>query len=321
MSKYSHKNNTSEDEFVDLVARTRAERLAQGEEPDAIIRPDWLNNNTKLSKPLRTTRSGHRQDPLNRFPLVAFTSVASLVFLYVPMLFVIVFSFNKGRQALLWHGFSFEWYGKVFADNNIVNATLTSLEVACIATALSSLIGVLFVLAVDHMSLAGSSLATGLINASLIIPEVVLGVSTMALIRLIGMAPGFVPLVLAHTTFCIPFVVMPVRSRLRALDHACFEAAEDLGASTLQTVHRITIPLLTPAIFSGALMAFVVSMDDFMISNFLTSAGTTTLPIYIFALIRKGVNPSVNVVATLLLLLAIIVTITSTMLTRSHNRA
>ncbi|MFT8705236.1 ABC transporter permease [Bifidobacterium aquikefiricola] len=315
-TKTSERNDA---EFADLVAQTQADRIASGEEPNSIASPEWLAHK-QPNRPFSTTRSGNRQDPLKRFPFVALMSILSLAFLYVPMLFIIIFSFNRGQQALLWHGFSFEWYGRVFSDNNILGATLTSLEVACIATLCSSVIGVLFVLAVDHMSLAGSTLATSLINVSLIIPEVVLGVSTMSLIRLIGLTPGFLPLVLAHTTFCIPFVVMPIRSRLSTLDHTCFEAAEDLGASTLQTVRRITLPMLTPAIVSGALMAFVVSMDDFMISNFLTSAGTTTLPIYIFSLIRKGVNPSVNVVATLLLLLAVIVTITSTLLTRSQNR-
>ncbi|MFT8639534.1 ABC transporter permease [Bifidobacterium sp.] len=319
MKENSNTSNHGDAEFADLIARTRAQRIANGDAPDSISNPEWLSGRVP-GRPLSTKRSGHRQDPLKRFPLVALISVLSLAFLYVPMLFIVVFSFNKGQQALLWHGFSFEWYGKVFSDNNILSATVTSLEVACIATACSSIIGVLFVLAVDHMSSAGSALATSLINVSLIIPEVVLGVSTMSLIRLMGLTPGFLPLVLAHTTFCIPFVVMPIRSRLTTLDRSCFEAAEDLGASTFQTVRRITLPLLTPAIISGALMAFVVSMDDFMISNFLTSAGTTTLPIYIFSLIRKGVNPSVNVVATLLLLLAIIVTIASTLLTRSQNR-
>ena len=184
---------------------------------------------------------------------------------------------------------------------------------------LSTVIGVLFILAADQMSRAGSALAGWLINASLIIPEVVLGVATMGFIRMIGLKPGLLPLILAHTTFCIPFVVMPLRARLQTIDTSCFEAAVDLGASPIITVRRVTLPLLAPAIVSGALMAFVISMDDFMISNFLTSAGTTTLPIYIFSLIRKGVNPSINVVATLLLLLAVIVTVISSVLTNRKD--
>ncbi|KFI72214.1 binding-protein dependent transport system inner membrane protein [Bifidobacterium minimum] len=271
--------------------------------------------------PLSTRRSGRRGgNSLRRFPGVAPISVLVLIFLYVPMVFVVVFSFNKGQQALLWRGFSLRWFAKVFTDSSIISATLVSLEVASIAMVLSTILGVAFVLAADNMSRAGSRLATALINASLIIPEVVLGISTMAFIRLLGMSPGFVPLILAHTTFCIPFVVMPVRARLQTIDQSCFEAAVDLGATRMRTVMRVTLPLLTPAIISGALMAFVISMDDFMISNFLTAAGTTTLPIYIFSLIRKGVNPSINVVATLLLLMAVVVTVVSTLLTNGRRR-
>lgn len=253
------------------------------------------------------------RNPLKSFPVVAAISVLVLIFLYLPMVMVVVYSFNGGDQALIWRGFSLRWYGVVFTDESIMRATVTSVEIAVMAMVLSTVIGTLFVLAMEQMSRAGSAVANSLINASLVIPEVVLGVSTMAFIRLLGMSPGMVPLVLAHTTFCVPFVVMPIRARMQTLDRSCFEAAVDLGASAWQTVRRVTLPLLTPAIISGALMAFVISMDDFLISNFLTSAGTTTLPIYIFGLIRKGVNPSVNVVATLLLLLAVIVTAVSTL--------
>ncbi len=271
--------------------------------------------------PASTRRSGRwGRDSLRRFPGVAPISILVLLFLYVPMIFVVIFAFNGGNQALLWKGFSLRWFASVFTDSSIISATLVSLEVATIAMVLSTVLGLAFVLAADNMSRAGSAVATALINASLIIPEVVLGISTMAFIRLLGMSPGFVPLVLAHTTFCIPFVVMPLRARLQSIDQSCFEAAVDLGATRMRTVLRVTLPLLTPAIISGALMAFVISMDDFMISNFLTSAGTTTLPIYIFSLIRKGANPSINVVATLLLLMATVVTVVSTLLTSGRRR-
>ena len=274
----------------------------------------------RTSLPLSNRRSGHH-DPLRRFPGVQTISIISLLFLYLPMLMVVVYSFNAGSQALLWKGFSFKWYAEVFSDGSILRATQVSLEVACAATILSTILGTLFILGADHLSQVGSAIGTSLINASLVIPEVVLGISTMALIRLIGIPQGIVPLILAHTTFCIPFVAMPIRARIQTLDHFCLEAAQDLGASRVQTVWRITLPMLTPAIISGALMAFVISMDDYLISNYLTTAGATTLPIYIFAMIRKGANPSINVVSTLLLLLAILVTVVSAALTsgRSHQ--
>lgn len=308
---------SSDAEFGALVKHAELERKTQGTAP-GVQMPEWVENKSAEAA-LSTRKSGRRVNDLKRFPAVAGISIAALLFLYIPMLIVVAFSFNGGHQALLWKGFSFTWYASVFTDDAIIRATGTSLEVAAIATAVSCIIGVLYVLALDNMSRAGSAIATGLINASLLIPEIVLGVSTMAFIRLIGMTPGFLPLILAHSTFCIPFAVMPIRARLQSLDRSCFEAAADLGASGWQTVRSITLPQLMPGIVSGALMAFVVSMDDFMISNFLTSAGTTTLPIYIFSLIRKGVNPSINVVATLLLLLAMAVTAVSTALTSRRS--
>lgn len=295
-------------EYADLVVQAAAGGNG------GIIVPEWLENK-QPDKPLVTRRTGRAKNDLKRFPLVGFISILVLAFLYVPMVIVVAYSFNGGRQALLWQGFSLRWYGQVFHDPAIIAATRTSLLVALAATVLSTVLALGYVLAIDHMSRLGSRLASGLINASMMIPEIVLGVATMAFIRMIGMAPGYVPLILAHTTFCIPFVEMPIRARLQSLDRSCFEAAQDLGASQFTTVRRITLPLLTPGIISGALMGFVVSMDDYMISNFLTTAGTTTLPIYIFSLIRKGVNPSINVIATLLLLLAVIVTVVSSVLT------
>ncbi|MFR0558935.1 ABC transporter permease [Pseudoscardovia radai] len=300
-------------EYAELVARASVANHG------TIVVPEWLEDK-KPDKALTTRRSGRAKNGLKRFPFVGFISVAVLLFLYIPMLIVVAYSFNGGRQALLWQGFSLRWYASVFHDPSIIAATRTSLIVAVVATALATILSLGYVLALDHMSRFGSKLASGLINASMMIPEIVLGVATMAFIRMIGMAPGYLPLILAHTTFCIPFVEMPIRARLQTLDRSCFEAAQDLGASQLTTVTKITLPLLTPGIVSGALMGFVVSMDDYMISNFLTTAGTTTLPIYIFSLIRKGVNPSVNVVATLLLLLAIVVTVISSLLTNRKDK-
>ena len=300
--------NPANAEYADLVVQAAAGGNG------GIVVPDWLESK-QPDKPLTTRRAGRAKNDLKRFPFIGFFSILVLAFLYIPMAIVVGYSFNGGRQALLWQGFSVRWYGEVFHDPAIIAATRTSLVVALAATVLSTLLALGYVLAIDHMSRLGSRLASGLINASMMIPEIVLGVATMAFIRMIGMAPGYLPLIFAHTTFCIPFVEMPIRARLQTLDRSCFEAAQDLGASQFTTVRRITMPLLTPGIISGALMGFVVSMDDYMISNFLTTAGTTTLPIYIFSLIRKGVNPSINVIATLLLLLAVVVTVVSSVLT------
>jgi spermidine/putrescine transport system permease protein len=266
--------------------------------------------------PRRPTAADLRRLRLDHFPGLWLVSLASLVFLYLPMLIVVAYSFNSGRQALIWQGFSLNWYERVFHDASIINATKVSLQVAVIATVASTVMAVMFALAMDRLARWGSALAMALLAAPIVVPEVIMGVATLAFIRLIGLSPGFWPLVFAHTCFCFPFALMNIRARLGTLDPAVFESAADLGASEATLVRRISLPLLAPGIVSGALLAFVVSMDDFMISNFLASAGSTTLPIYIFGLIRKGVSPSVNVVATLLLLLAIAVTTTTTYLSR-----
>ena len=241
------------------------------------------------------------------FPGVAGLAVLALVFLYLPIAVTTVYSFNGGEQALVWQGFSTRWFGYVLTNTAILDTAATSLQVAAVATAVSTVLAVAFALAADALRRRGSALASGLLSAPLVIPEIVLAVATLAFIRMIGLTPGFTALVLAHTTFCIPFALMPVRSRLQALDGHVFEAAADLGATTWPMLRRVTLPLLTPGIVSGALLAFVISMDDFIISSFLSAAGSTTLPVYLFGLIRRGPSPSINVVAVLLLVLAVLV--------------
>ncbi|MDR1768346.1 MAG: ABC transporter permease [Propionibacteriaceae bacterium] len=257
---------------------------------------------------------------LDHFPGVAGVGVFTLAFLYLPMAIVVAYSFNAGNQALAWQGFSLRWYDRVFHDAAIIAATKMSLEVAAIATAASVVLAVAYVLSMDRLSRAGSAVAGAILAAPIVVPEVVLGVATLSFIRLIGMTPGFWPLVLAHTCFCFPFAMMNIRARQQSLDPAYFESAADLGATGAAVTFKITLPLLAPGIVSGALLAFVVSMDDYMISTFLASAGTTTLPIYIFGLIRKGVNPSVNVVATALLAMAVAVTVATSVLSGNQSK-
>ncbi|MDR1834036.1 MAG: ABC transporter permease [Propionibacteriaceae bacterium] len=257
---------------------------------------------------------------LDYFPGVGAVGIFSLVFLYFPMLIVVWYSFNAGNQALAWQGFSLRWYDRVFHDAAIISATQMSLEIAAIATVASVVLAVAYVLAMDRLNRVGNAVAGAILAAPIVVPEVVLGIATLSFIRLIGMTPGFLPLVLAHTSFCFPFAMMNIRARYQGLNPAYFESAADLGATRSALTWRITLPLLAPGIVSGALLAFVVSMDDYMISTFLASAGTTTLPIYIFGLIRKGVNPSVNVVATLLLIMAIAVTVATSFLSRGSAK-
>lgn len=257
---------------------------------------------------------------LRRFPGVAQIAVLSLLFLYLPMAVTVVYAFNAGNRALVWEGFSTAWFGRMLTNDEILDATRVSLQLAVIAMAVATSIAVGIALVLERWSARGRTAAMALISAPLVIPEIVSGVATLGFIRLVGLRPGFLALVLAHVAFCIPFALLPIRARLQHLDHAIFEAGADLGAADWQLFRRLSLPLLMPGIVSGALLAFIISLDDFIISSFLSSADSTTLPIYLFGLIRKGVSPGVNAVATLLLLLSVVVVTLTFFLTQRRER-
>ncbi len=240
-------------------------------------------------------------------PGAATAAVGALVFLYVPILVTTVYAFNAGDKALVWEGFSTRWFGYVLSNDDLVSTAITSVKLATIATVLATLAAIAFVLAADSLRRT-SGLAMALLSAPLVVPEIVLAVATLGFIRLIGLTPGMTALVLAHTAFCIPFALMPIRARMTTLGDSVFEASADLGATTWPMLRRVTLPLLVPGIVSGALLSFVISMDDYLISSFLSAAGSTTLPVYLFGLIRRGASPAINVVAVLLLVLAATVT-------------
>ncbi|WP_449282734.1 ABC transporter permease [Leucobacter sp.] len=254
-----------------------------------------------IRKPPRALR-------LHDFPAIAPIAVFGIVFLYLPILITTIYAFNDGDSALVWRGFSVRWFGEVAQNANLLNALIVSLQIAVVATIVSTIFSILFALSVEQLRAKGSGIATAILTAPLVIPEIVLAVATLGFIRMIGLQPGMLALMLAHTSFCIPFALMPVRARLKSLGTSYFEAATDLGASSWQMFRRITLPLLVPGIISGAVLAFVISLDDFIISNFLSASGATPLPVFLFSLIRRGASPAVNVIATLLLILAIVVT-------------
>ena len=272
-----------------------------------------------MTKRLASTRVP-RQLRLRDFPLVGTIAIVGLLFLYLPMVITTVYAFNAGEQALVWQGFSFKWFLYILTNQAIIDVTVTSLQVAVLATVGATVFAIGFALGMERLHRAGVGLATTLLMAPLVIPEIVLAVATLGFIRLIGLAPGFTALVLAHLCFCIPFALMPIRSRLQTLGPDYFEAAADLGGTSWGIFRRVTLPLLMPGVVSGAILAFVISLDDFIISNFLSSAGSTTLPVYLFGLLRRGASPSINVIAVLLLVLAIAVTTITYLQTQRKKR-
>lgn len=236
-----------------------------------------------------------------RYPGISSTARLAYLFLYAPLAVVVVYSFNSGPIVSRWEGFSLFWYREVLERADVREAVWTSLRVAFVASAAGTALAVFAALGIVAMLRRGSSLAVGFLSTPLLIPEIVTAVGTLSFFVLLDFERGMTTLMLAHTAFCIPFALLPIRARLAELDPAVFEAANDLGASGVRLFRRVTLPLLVPGIVSGALLAFIISLDDYLISAFVAGPTSTTLPIFLFGLIRRGASPLINAVSTLLL--------------------
>ncbi|MGL4236135.1 ABC transporter permease subunit [Tabrizicola sp.] len=230
-------------------------------------------------------------------------------FFYIPILSMIVYSFNSSRLATVWGGFSTKWYGSLLSNEKVLDALVLSLQIAFISASIATILGTMAGLALARfIKFRGRVLFSGLVIAPLIMPEVITGIS--ALIFFIMMAEwvgwpaqrGFTTITLAHITFCMVFVTTIVQARMVQSDRAIEEAAMDLGSRPWQVMFDITLPVISPAILSGWLLAFTISLDDVVISSFVTGPGTTTLPLLIWSKVRLGVTPDINALATLMVL-------------------
>ncbi len=230
--------------------------------------------------------------------------VAGLVVVYmlVPIAVIFLFSFNdpQGRYNYTWVGFTFEHWAHAFSRPELNEALLTSLKLAVLATAISTIVGTMMALALVRHRFLGRRLANFLIVIPMATPEVVMGAALLSFFLLLGSPSlGFQTLLIAHVMFCISFVVVVVRSRLIGFDRSLEEAARDLGASPVQTFRLVTLPLIMPGIFGAAMLAFALSIDDFVISNF-NSGTTVTFPLFIFGAAQRGIPVEVNVIAMIL---------------------
>jgi spermidine/putrescine transport system permease protein len=236
--------------------------------------------------------------------------VAGLVIFYllIPIAVIFVFSFNDpaGRYNYTWVGFTLEHWGDAFSIPELNDALWTSIKLALLATAISTIIGTMMALALVRHQFFGRRLANFLIVIPMATPEVVIGASLLSFFLILGSpALGFETLLIAHVMFCISFVVVVVRSRLIGFDRNLEEAAKDLGASAFTTFRLVTLPLIMPGIFGGAMLAFALSIDDFVISNF-NSGTTVTFPLYIFGAAQRGIPVEVNVIAMILFFLTVV---------------
>lgn len=255
-----------------------------------------------------------------RYPGVGSAARLTYLFLYAPLAVVVVYSFNSGPIVSRWEGFSLVWYREVLERADVRDAVWNSLRVAVVASAAGTVLAMLAALGIVAMLRRGSSMAVGFLSTPLLIPEIVTAVGTLSFFVLLDLERGMTTLMLAHTAFCIPFALLPIRARLAELDPTVFEAASDLGASGVRLFRRVTLPLLVPGIVSGALLAFIISLDDYLISAFVAGPTSTTLPIFLFGLIRRGASPLINAVSTLLLLVTIAV-LTASYITSKWRRS
>lgn len=230
-------------------------------------------------------------------------------FFYVPIFSMIVFSFNKSRLATVWGGFSTEWYGKLWANSQVWKATILSLEIALISATLATILGTMGGIALARFPrFRGRGLFAGMVSAPLIMPDVITGVALVlffvVVLPAIGIpvTRGFTTITLAHITFSMVYVTTIVQQRLRSMDLALEEAAADLGAKPWQVLKDVTLPVIAPAIVAGWLLAFTISLDEVVITSFVTGPGATTLPILIWSKVRMGVTPDINALASIIVL-------------------
>ncbi|WP_457941279.1 ABC transporter permease [Mesorhizobium sp. 10J20-29] len=230
--------------------------------------------------------------------------------LYLPILVLVWFSFNGNRSVVLWTEFSLHWYAMAFENEGIRNAAWVSIKVALIATVISTAAATTAALATTRTKgFVGQGLVYGIINQPLMIPEIVTAIATLSLFALVKRftgVNGIGYLMLAHAAFCIPFAYMPIRARLQTMDLTLEQAAADLYAPPLKVFARVTLPLLGPGIVAGAMLAFVVSLDDVIITLLIAGPGETTLPIYILGAIRRGITPEINAVSTILVAVSVL---------------
>ena len=249
-------------------------------------------------------------------------------FLYIPLVLVIVYSFNDSRIATIWGGFSTRWYGELLRNEQILDAALLSLRVALTSATFATLLGTMAGLVLARFGrFKGRTLFSGMITSPLVMPEVITGLSLLLLFVTLQQITGwpgqrgFSTITIAHSTFSMAYVAVIVQSRLLTMDESLEEAAMDLGGTPLRVVFDITLPLIAPAMIAGWLLAFTLSLDDLVIASFVSGPGSSTLPMYIFSKVKLGVSPDINALATLIIAFIMLGVFVAWLVTRRAARS
>lgn len=231
--------------------------------------------------------------------------------IYTPILVLVVFSFNDARTGYRWGGFSLRWYDALFSNHAMVQAMWNSLWLALAAATVSTIIGALTALALHRYRFRGKRALKGMLFIVMMSPEIVLAISLLGLFMMIGLQLGFISLLLAHVTFCLPFVVITVMARLSGYDERLPEAARDLGASDFTMTRTVLLPAIMPALLAGWLLGFTLSLDDVVVSTFVSGPSYEILPLRIYSMVRVGLKPEVNALGTLLLVFSLLMLVLS----------
>ncbi len=234
--------------------------------------------------------------------LVAFVA-AVYAFLHIPLLVLVVFSFNDSKFSVEWEGFTIHWYERLLERQDIIEGLKNSMIVGGTSTLISTVLGTLMALAIARHEFRGRRLMEAFLYVPIVTPEIVVGISLLILFVFIKFPLGLMSIIIAHVAFNISFVVVVVLARLQGMDRNLEEAAMILGADEFTTFRLITVPLLAPGILSGAMLAFTMSFDDYVITSFVTGSGASTLPIVVYTMVRKNIEPSINAISTIILII------------------
>ncbi len=264
-----------------------------------------------------------RDFDVRRLPGFGAVAVLTVILLYLPIVILVVFSFNAEQSQTEWGGFSLRWYEAAFANQKVVDVSIRSLWLALVAAAIATVLATMAALATTRVSrFPGQTMIYALINQPLMVPEIVTGIALLIFVAFLKVQTGYTGmgyLVAAHAAFCIPFAYLPIRARLETMDLTLERAAADLYATPLQAFRYVTLPLLVPGIAAGFMLGFVVSLDTVVITEFVKSAGQDTLPTYMLGQLRRVITPEMNAIATLFLALSLVIVTLFFMITRKRG--
>jgi len=241
-------------------------------------------------------------------------------YLYLPIVILIVNAFNSNRYGLQWDGFTGQWFAAMAGNSGLMEAAKHSLTIAFCAATLATLIGALAAIAFDRYRFPGRRILQGTLMTLMMAPDIILAISLLVLFVVMGISLGFWSLLFAHITFCLPFTMITVSARIQGFDPYLLDAARDLGATESQLLYRVVLPILRPALLSSWLLAFTLSLDDVIVSSFVTGPAYDVLPLKIFSMVKVGVKPEVNALATIMVGLSLVLVLLSQLLLKEKKR-